>query len=45
MRVKNGVADDLLPEIMPQECAKDPFTKLAQETRWPKVKDKPRVMV
>jgi hypothetical protein len=43
--VKNGVVDDLLPEISPEQCANDPYTKLAQGTRWPKVKDKEWVKV
>jgi len=43
--VKNGVVDDLLPEISPEKCANDPYTKLAQSTRWPKVKDKHWVKV
>ena len=43
--VKNGVVDDLLPEISPEQCANDPYTKLAQSTRWPKVKDKDWVKV
>jgi hypothetical protein len=38
--VKNGVADDLLPEISPEQCADDPYTRLALSRRWPKVKEK-----
>jgi hypothetical protein len=43
--VKNGVADDILPEVAPEQCANDPYTKLAQKTRWPRVKDKNWVTV
>jgi hypothetical protein len=43
--VKNGVVDDLLPEISPDQCAEDPYTRLALSTRWPKVKDKDWVRV
>ena len=39
--VKNGIADDLLPEVSPESCATDPFTRLAQETRWPGMSGKP----
>lgn len=43
--VKNGIADDVLPEVTPEQCANDPFTQLAQKTRWPRVKDRPWVYV
>ncbi|MEO8679895.1 MAG: hypothetical protein ABI665_12655 [Vicinamibacterales bacterium] len=43
--VKNGVADDLLPEVTPESCATDPYTKLAQQARWARVKDRPWVHV
>lgn len=43
--VRNGVADHLLPEVSPEACANDPYTKLAQRTRWPKVSQKDWVQV
>ncbi|MDB6148424.1 MAG: hypothetical protein JWO45_2088 [Spartobacteria bacterium] len=43
--VKSGVADDILPEVEPEQCANDPYTKLAQKTRWTRVKDKNWVKV
>jgi hypothetical protein len=38
--VKNGIADDLLPEVTPESCANDPYTQDAQRTRWPRVASK-----
>ncbi len=38
--VRDGVAEDRLPEVAPADCARDPYTQLAQRTRWPAVKDK-----
>jgi len=32
--VKNGVREDLLPEVSPEDCAGDPFTRVALSTRW-----------
>jgi hypothetical protein len=43
--VKNGIADDLLPEISPEQCADDPYTRSALRTRWPKVKERDWVRV
>lgn len=43
--VKNGVADELLPEVTPEACSTDPYTRLAHQTRWPLVKDRPWVHV
>lgn len=43
--VKNGVVDDLLPEMSPEECADDPYTQEMQATEWPKLKDKNWVKV
>lgn len=40
--VKNGLADDLLPEVKDLEsCALDPFTKQSLATRWPGMSNKP----
>jgi hypothetical protein len=38
--VKNGFADDLLPEVSVDSCAKDPFTQHSHLTRWPGMRDK-----
>ena len=43
--VKNGIADNLLPEVSPEQCAQDPYTRWAQTTRWQKAKDRPWVTV
>ena len=38
--VREGVLEDALPEVTPEQCAGDPYTRSARETRWPKVKDR-----
>ena len=43
--VKNGIVDDLLPEVAPEQCADDPYTKVAQGERWAKVRDKNWIQV
>ncbi|GDY22713.1 hypothetical protein LBMAG56_40600 [Verrucomicrobiota bacterium] len=43
--VKNGVADALLPEVSPEQCAADPYTKWAQATRWQQAKNRAWVEV
>lgn len=43
--VKNGMADDMLPEVTPESCSTDPYTTRAHRTRWPRVKDRPWVHV
>ena len=43
--VKNGVVDDLLPEVLPEQCAGDPYTKEMQASQWPKIKDRNWVKV
>ncbi|MGA2051762.1 MAG: hypothetical protein ABSH19_00480 [Opitutales bacterium] len=43
--IKNGLGEAWFPEVSPAQCARDPYTQLAQRTRWPKVKDHPWVSV
>jgi hypothetical protein len=38
--MKNGICDDLLPEVTPESCANDLYTQDAQRTRWPRVASK-----
>jgi hypothetical protein len=38
--VKNGIVDDLLPEVAPEQCADDPYTKLNLGKLWPKLRDR-----
>jgi hypothetical protein len=37
--VRRGLAEDLLPEVSVDSCLQDPFTRHAQEHRWPAVRD------
>jgi hypothetical protein len=43
--VKNGIVDDFLPEVAPEQCADDPYTKVAQGERWAKVRDRNWIQV
>lgn len=43
--IKNGMADDLLPEVSPEQCAGDPYTKWAQAERWQKARHRDWVAV
>jgi hypothetical protein len=43
--IKNGLGEAWFPEVSPAQCARDPYTQLAQRTRWPRVKDRPWVRV
>lgn len=38
--VKCGVADDLLPEVTPEQCCSDPYSRWAQATRWQTAKNR-----
>ncbi len=33
--VRDGLAEDLLPEVSAESCAADPFTQAARRARWP----------
>lgn len=37
--IKNGVGEELFPEISPESCAQDSYTRKLREEWWPKVKD------
>jgi hypothetical protein len=39
--VRDDLASDLLPERSVESCANDPYTRLARDKRWPKVKERP----
>ena len=43
--VKNGIAEALLPEVSPEQCAADPYTRWAQATRWEQAKHRDWVKV
>ena len=43
--VREGFGEDHLPEVRAEDCAGDPYTQLAQQTRWPKVRDRAWVRV
>ena len=43
--VRDGFGEDHLPEVRAEDCARDPYTQLAQQTRWANVRDKAWVRV
>lgn len=38
--LKNGIGDELFPEVEPAACLNDSFSKHAREKRWPRVQGK-----
>lgn len=38
--MRNGVGEDLFPEVDAASCLEDPFSELARRERWPGVKDR-----
>ncbi len=39
--VKNGLGDELLPEVTPAACVNDPFSTATRAKNWPLIKDLP----
>jgi len=37
--IKNGVAEEVFPEVQPASCVNDPFSELARKDRWPKARE------
>jgi hypothetical protein len=43
--IKHGVGEEFFPEVTPESCAQDPFTRQARAERWPRAKDKKWIKV
>jgi hypothetical protein len=37
--VRDGVGEELLPEVDVASCVQDPYSKLARDERWPLAKE------